>query len=77
MCKQNELRDAANALLHQIDIGDFVDPHGHSATMLMATHDLMRVLSSGYCTEGDRCVCGGDLPRVREGCANWVTPNAE
>jgi len=27
------------------------------------------------CSEGDRCVCGGDLPRVREGCANWVMPN--
>ena len=29
----------------------------------------------GYCTEGERCVCGGDTPRVRSGCANWVTPN--
>ncbi|WP_144156494.1 hypothetical protein [Paraburkholderia sp. BCC1885] len=26
---------------------------------------------AGHCSEGDRCVCGGDLPRVREGCANW------
>ena len=25
----------------------------------------------GYCAEGDRCVCGGDLPRIREGCGNW------
>lgn len=26
----------------------------------------------GYCVEGENhCVCGGDLPRVREGCANW------
>ena len=30
----------------------------------------------GYCTDGDKCVCGGDTPAVRAGCANWVTPNA-
>ena len=30
---------------------------------------------AGYCTEGDRCVCGGDTPAVRSGCANWVTAN--
>ena len=39
------LRAAANALLHQIDIGDFVDSNGHSAKMLKATHDLMRMLA--------------------------------
>ena len=38
------LRDAANALLHQIDIGDFVDSNGHSAKMLKATHDLMGLM---------------------------------
>lgn len=32
---------------------------------------------TGYCTEGDRCVCGGDTPGVRAGCANWVPPNAQ
>lgn len=39
------LRATANALLHQIDIGDFVDSHGHNAKMLKAVHDLMRALS--------------------------------
>lgn len=34
----------SNALLHQIDIGDFTDSHGHSAKMLKATHDLKRKL---------------------------------
>lgn len=29
------------------------------------------VATAGECTEGDRCVCGGDLPRVRAGCSNW------
>ena len=28
--------------------------------------------STGYCTNGmDACVCGGDLPSIREGCHNW------
>jgi len=44
--ENNELlRTAANALLHQIDIGDFMDSHGHSAKMLKATHDLMALLT--------------------------------
>jgi hypothetical protein len=30
--------------------------------------------AAGYCVEGEnRCVCGGDLPRVRAGCGNWRT----
>lgn len=28
----------------------------------------------GHCSEGDRCLCGGDLPRIREGCGNWRKP---
>ncbi|MCA8321199.1 hypothetical protein [Burkholderia cepacia] len=28
--------------------------------------------SSGYCERAGGCVCGGDLPRVREGCSEWV-----
>ena len=27
--------------------------------------------SNDYCTEGKYCVCGGDLPSIREGCGNW------
>lgn len=27
---------------------------------------------SGYCERVGGCVCGGDLPRVREGCSEWV-----
>lgn len=28
--------------------------------------------STGYCSNGmDTCVCGGDLPSIREGCHNW------
>ncbi|UAV84673.1 peptide chain release factor 1 [Pseudomonas phage PHB09] len=27
--------------------------------------------STGYCSEGGACVCGGDLPAIREGCHNW------
>jgi len=38
------LAASTNALLHQIDIGDFVDSNGHSAKMLKAVHDLMQTL---------------------------------
>lgn len=27
--------------------------------------------TQGGCAEGEWCVCGGDLPSVREGCASW------
>ena len=43
--ERDKLRTAVNALLHQIDIGDFVDSHGHSAKMLKATHDLMALMT--------------------------------
>ena len=33
-------------------------------------------VQTGYCAEGDHCNCGGDLPRIREGCANWRNGNA-
>ncbi len=47
------------------------------ARMWIRTADTYQAeTANGHCTEGDRCVCGGDLPRVRQGCANWVTPNA-
>ena len=39
------LRDLVNALLHQIDIGGFMDSNGHDARMLKPVHDLMRMLS--------------------------------
>jgi hypothetical protein len=30
-----------------------------------------------YCTQGENCVCGGDLPQVRAGCYEWVSQPAE
>lgn len=27
---------------------------------------------AGHCEAAGGCVCGGDLPRVRAGCGNWV-----
>lgn len=43
--REQKLRDLTNALLRQIDIGTFVDDHGHSAKMLKATHDAMKFLA--------------------------------
>ncbi len=49
------LTDAVNALLHQIDIGDFVDSNGHSAKMLKAVHDLMRLMADhGITAKGEQ-----------------------
>ncbi len=28
--------------------------------------------SIGFCSRSGGCVCGGDLPRVRESCSSWV-----
>lgn len=39
---------------------------------LLAAHNAGAQEITGYCVEGENhCVCGGDLPRVREGCGNW------
>ena len=46
-CCAEDLRALAagtNALLHQIDIGDFADSNGHTLKMFKAVHDLMRLL---------------------------------
>jgi hypothetical protein len=41
-----ELRNAANALIDQIDTNDFTDSLGHHAKNLKALHDLMRLCST-------------------------------
>jgi hypothetical protein len=28
--------------------------------------------ASGFCSRDGGCVCGGDLPRIRESCSSWV-----
>ena len=38
-----ELEPLVAALLHQIEISDFVDRHGHSAKMLCAVFDLKKI----------------------------------
>lgn len=40
------LRNAINALVHQIDINDFADSNGHSLKNFKALHDLMRALAA-------------------------------
>lgn len=40
--REKVLRSLSNELLHQIDINDFTDSHGHSAKMLKAVHDVMK-----------------------------------
>ncbi len=48
--REKVLHSLSNELLHQIDINDFMDSHGHDLKMFKAVHDLMRILSQA---EGD------------------------
>ncbi|WP_430869650.1 Lar family restriction alleviation protein [Cupriavidus basilensis] len=36
-----------------------------------------RAPAAGHCAAGDACVCGGDVPRVRAGCGNWIVAAPE
>lgn len=38
------------------------------------TADLRAKHGVGHCAAGARCVCGGDVPAVRETCGNWRKP---
>lgn len=59
-----ELRDLLGLSLRESK--DAIDKYGSVEEAQMALTG-----SAGYCTEGDRCVCGGDLPAIREGCYSW------
>lgn len=78
----NEWADATcNALQWVKNIREGISTPDEAITAILSDIDHARseqpsTVSSGHCTQGGRCVCGGDLQRVREGCANWVTPNA-
>ncbi|MGO4151375.1 hypothetical protein [Cupriavidus sp. YAF13] len=83
------LTDAAEAM-HAVLIagGDYGDELADMGLRerLKKSRDAIRALlaaapASGYCTAGNGCVCGGDTPRVRQGCGNWkaapASPNQE
>lgn len=59
-----EVREKAGCGLKEAK--DAVDKMGNVS-------DALKYLtgSTGYCSEGSACVCGGDLPAIREGCYNW------
>ncbi len=42
--ERDTLRTGLSTLLHQIEINDFVDSHGHSAKMLSAVLDAKKLL---------------------------------
>jgi len=42
--------------------------------LLAAPVEQHEAAPAGYCERAGGCVCGGDLPRVREGCSEWVRP---
>lgn len=47
---------------------DLVDKYGHHHNWKYLCETDYR---GGYCTLGDACVCGGDLPSIQAGCYNW------
>ncbi len=49
-----------------------VYPVTKSGAQLWIRHLFSMEPAPAHCSEGDRCVCGGDLPRIREGCGNWI-----
>lgn len=44
--------------------------------MVRAAYELGKIAQAArpFCARYGQCVCGGDTPEVREGCANWKTP---
>jgi hypothetical protein len=44
VAERDALRTGLSTLLHQIEINDFVDSHGHSAKMLSAVLDAKKLL---------------------------------
>ncbi|RQU10149.1 hypothetical protein DF152_26130 [Burkholderia cenocepacia] len=57
--------------------GDFAVVLAEMLAARPATGRLVEIEVSGYCEAGGGCVCGGDLPRVREGCGNWIKGKVE
>lgn len=51
--------------------GEIID-HINTYTACAVAEALKPKTHDGHCSECDRCVCGGDLPRVREGCVCWI-----
>jgi hypothetical protein len=39
--------------------------------LAMSSYEQRGGRAAGYCTEGGRCVCGGDLPAIQARCGNW------
>lgn len=67
--KVNMIRDVRTATgLGLKESKELVDKHyQHPDCYLIC----LREARGGYCTLGDACVCGGDLPSIQAGCYNW------
>ena len=62
--------------MERANLGKVVRPEDWMALLAYARGLEARVRelesrANDYCTEGKYCVCGGDLPSIREGCGNW------
>nr|WP_208450355.1 VRR-NUC domain-containing protein [Burkholderia anthina] len=62
--------EAAARYIEAANIDTVID-HAAEIRKLVARAPRTEV-AAGHCERAGGCVCGGDLPRVREGCSEWV-----
>ncbi|RQY11140.1 hypothetical protein [Burkholderia stagnalis] len=66
--------EITNCVANALDRMDFVVvPRSLLAALPVEQHEAA---PGGYCERAGGCVCGGDLPQVREGCSEWVKSQA-
>lgn len=66
-CGLKEAKEAMDAVYYSCTTFDQVIELG----VLYALRPKGYTNVSGYCRMGDNCLCGGDIPAVREGCFEW------
>lgn len=66
-------KDRRTIMMAMYQIGVLRDPTETVEAMKVGADGTA---TDGHCTIGaDRCNCGGDVPAVRAGCANWKRHN--
>lgn len=52
-------------------IGEFVQSFGFTKEEAERIADLLNQDAASKCIRPEGCVCGGDLPSIRQGCGYW------
>ncbi|MBU6232140.1 hypothetical protein KGP36_05855 [Patescibacteria group bacterium] len=65
--------DELKSFLNKREQGRVMGMYRHAVANITA--NLRAKHGIGHCVEGENhCVCGGDVPAVRETCGNWRKP---